>query len=73
MLRSVIVEPVSDVVARLAGLALTLVPNAQTIDAIAMASAACRRGEIVYTSDPSELTALRDLVPQLSALCIERA
>jgi predicted nucleic acid-binding protein len=73
ILRSVLVEPVTDVVARLAGVALTLVPKAQTIDALVMASAACRSGEIVYTSDPSDLIALRDLVPQFSLLRIERA
>jgi predicted nucleic acid-binding protein len=73
ILRSVLVEPVSDAVARLAGVALTLVPRARAIDAIVMASAACRSGEIVYTSDPADLAALRDLVPQFSTLRIERA
>jgi hypothetical protein len=38
ILRSVVVESISDLVARLAGVALTLAPRAQTIDAIVIAS-----------------------------------
>jgi predicted nucleic acid-binding protein len=73
ILRSVVVEPIGEVVARLAGVALTLVRDAQTIDAIVMASAALRVGEIVYTSDPDDLLALRDGVPEFRAVRIERA
>jgi predicted nucleic acid-binding protein len=73
ILRSVAVEPITDLVARLAGVALTLTPRAQTIDAIVMASAAQRANEIVYTSDPKDLELLRDSVPQFSAIRIERA
>jgi predicted nucleic acid-binding protein len=73
LLRAVIVEPVSDFVARLAGVALTLVPRAQTIDAIVMASASQRPGEVIYTSDPKDLEALRSGVPQFAALRLERA
>lgn len=73
ILRSVVVEPASDLVARLAGVALTLVPRAQTIDAIVMASAAQRSSEIVYTSDPKDLEMLRDCVPQFGTIRIERA
>jgi predicted nucleic acid-binding protein len=73
ILRSVAVEPISDFVARLAGVALTLTPRAQTIDALVMASACQRPNEIVYTSDPKDLEMLRDSVPQFSAVRIERA
>ena len=73
LLRSVRVEALSELVARLAGVALTLVPRAQTIDAIVMASASQRGHEVVYTSGPDDLLALRDGVPQFAALRIERA
>ncbi len=48
--------------ARLAGIAVGLVRGAATLDAIVMASASLR-GDIVYTSDPDDLGALRDGVP----------
>ncbi|HYP98688.1 MAG TPA: type II toxin-antitoxin system VapC family toxin [Polyangiaceae bacterium] len=73
LLRAVNVEPVTDLVARLAGIALTLVPRAQTIDAIVMASASQRPGEVIYTSDPKDLEALRSGVPQFATLRLERA
>lgn len=73
LLRSMRVEPVTDLVARLAGVALTLVPRAQTIDALVMASAAQRGAETVYTSDPDDLVALRDGVPMFAAVRIELA
>jgi predicted nucleic acid-binding protein len=72
ILRSVTVEATADYIARLAGVALTLVPGAQTIDAIVMASASQRSGEVVYTSDASDLTLLRDGVPQFVSVGIER-
>jgi predicted nucleic acid-binding protein len=72
ILRSVAVEATTDYIARLAGVALTLVPRAQTIDAIIMASASQRSGEVVYTSDVSDLTLLRDGVPQFVSIAIER-
>jgi hypothetical protein len=73
ILRSVMVEAIGDRVARLAGVALTLVPTAQTIDAIVMASASLRPGELVYTSDPDDLEALRAGVPGFSQVRIQRA
>jgi predicted short-subunit dehydrogenase-like oxidoreductase (DUF2520 family) len=73
ILRSTIVEPVTEGVARLAGVALTVVPSAQTIDAIVMASASQRSQEIVYTSDPNDLELLRDSVPEFRGIRIERA
>lgn len=49
ILRAVRVEALGANLARLAGIALGLVPGAGTIDAIVMASAASR-GDTVYTS-----------------------
>src|SRR5687767_12608258 len=71
LLRSFAVEPLADYIARLAGVALTRVPTAQTIDAIVMASASQRDQEIVYTSDPRDLLALRDEVPQFASVRIK--
>ena len=73
LLRSMRVEPLTDSIARLAGAALTLVPTAGTIDAIVMASAAMRPREVVYTSDPDDLEALRDNVAAFASILIERA
>lgn len=65
ILRSVRVEPLSDYVARLAGVAVGLVRGAGTIDAVVMASASLR-GDTVYTSDPNDLGVLQASVPQFS-------
>ena len=65
ILRSVRVEPLTDYVARLAGIAVGLVRGAGTIDAIVMASASLR-GDIVYSSDPDDLAALQAFVPHFS-------
>jgi len=73
LLRALVVEPVTDTVARLAGIALTLVPSAHTIDALVMASASQRPHEVVYTSDLADLEALLEGVPQFSSIRIERA
>lgn len=73
LLRAVAIDAITDGVARLAGVALTLVPTAQTIDALVMASACQRPNEIVYTSDVADLEDLRAGVPQFASLRIERA
>lgn len=65
ILRSVRVEPLDDYTARLAGVAMSLVRGAGTIDAIVMASASLR-GDTVYTSDPNDLAALQVSVPQFA-------
>jgi len=72
ILRAVYVEPVSHAIARLAGVAVGLVPGATAIDAIVMASASLR-SDTVYTSDVDDLTALRDGVAEFSGVLIERA
>lgn len=65
ILRSIRVEPLSDYVARLAGVALGLVPGAGTIDAIVMASASLR-GDTIYTSDVDDLATLQVSVPHFA-------
>lgn len=67
ILRAVRVEVLHEHVARLAGIAIGLVPGAGTIDAIVMASASLR-GDTVYTSDPDDLGELRDRVPEFAAV-----
>ncbi len=56
------VEPLSELVARIAGAAVGMVRGAGTIDAIVMASAAFRQNT-VYTSDLTDLMALQIGVP----------
>ena len=67
ILRAVRVEALGAQLARLAGIAVGLVPGAGTIDAIVMASAASR-GDTVYTSDVDDLTRLRDRVPEFAGV-----
>ncbi len=69
LLRSLRVEALHESTARLAGIALGLVRGATTIDAIVMASAATR-GDIVYTSDATDLEALRRGVPAFARVGI---
>ena len=67
ILGGIYVEPLDDVIARLAGEALADVEAATTVDAIVMASAA-RRGGIVYTSDVEDLERLRRFFPSVRVL-----
>lgn len=67
LLRAVRVESLTQPLARLAGEALGLVPGATPIDAIVMASASLR-ADTVYTSDPRDLLALRDGVPEFAGV-----
>lgn len=57
ILAAVLVEPMTEALARVTGEALAAVPSATTIDAIVMASAASR-GDVVLTSDVDDLTRL---------------
>jgi predicted nucleic acid-binding protein len=57
ILASVDVESVTERLAKLAGEAIAAVEGATTVDAIVMASAA-QRGDVVYTSDFSDLERL---------------
>lgn len=65
---SAYLEPLSDTIARLAGDALASVPGVGTIDAFVMASASLR-GDIVFTSDASDLEKLRRFFPGVRVLC----
>jgi predicted nucleic acid-binding protein len=67
ILRAVRVEALGAHIARLAGIAVGLVPRAGAIDAIVMASAASR-SDTVYTSDLDDLTRLRDRVPEFAGV-----
>lgn len=69
ILRTVQLEALDVHVARLAGIAIGIVPGAGTIDAIVMASASLR-GDTVYTSDLDDLTRLRDRVREFSTVQI---
>lgn len=62
LLASVLVEPLTARLAKLAGECLARVAGATTVDAIVMASAA-QRGDAVYTSDVSDLERLRAFFP----------
>lgn len=64
VLRGLLVEPPSEEVVKVAGLALGKVREATAIDAIVAAFAAQRTG-IVYTSDVEDLERLRTFFPSL--------
>lgn len=67
ILRSVDIEIPTVALARIAGEALANVKGASTIDAIVMASAALR-GDVVYTTDVSDLKALSLHFPSVRVL-----
>lgn len=77
VLRMVTVEPLDAHLAKEAGAALAAmggalpppagVPNALTVDAIVMASAA-RRRDVVYTSDPEDLRRLREYFTEVRVI-----
>jgi len=62
ILASVVVEPLTEPLAKLAGECLARVSGSTTVDAIVMASAA-QRGDAVYTSDVADLERLRAFFP----------
>jgi predicted nucleic acid-binding protein len=63
ILGSIVVEPLTEALARLAGEAMAEV-KASSVDAIVMASAA-QRGDAVYTSDVGALERLRAYFPSV--------
>jgi predicted nucleic acid-binding protein len=69
VLRGLFVEPASDEVVKLAGVALGKVRGATTIDAIVAAFAVQRTG-IVYTGDVADFEALRVFFPALRVFAI---
>ena len=69
LVASVQLEPLTELLAKLAGEALAKVRKATFVDAVVMASAA-QRGDVVYTSDQRDLdrlwshfTAVRRILP----------
>jgi predicted nucleic acid-binding protein len=68
---SVRVEPLTDVIACLAGEALAKVKGATAIDAFVMASAALR-GDVVYSDDLEDLERLRTFFPGVRVYGIEQ-
>src|SRR5215472_9433594 len=69
VLRGLLVEPASDEVVKLAGVALGEVRGATTVDAIVAAFAIQRTG-IVYTSDVADFEALAGFFPALRVFAI---
>jgi len=69
ILAGVRIEPLHTTLARAAGEALASVKTATPIDAVVMASAALR-GDIVYTSDVSDLERLRRHFPSVRVLAV---
>jgi predicted nucleic acid-binding protein len=67
ILAGVLVEPLDEALACLAGDALAAVTGATMADAVVMASAA-RRGSLVYTSDVGDLEKLRAFFPSVRVL-----
>jgi predicted nucleic acid-binding protein len=67
ILDGVIIEPLTEEIARAAGLALAKTRHANAIGAIVMASAA-RRGDIVYTSDLTDLAKIARYFPAVRVL-----
>ena len=69
MVRSVRVEPLTEVIAMLAGNALAEVRGATTIDAFVM-SVAALQGDVVYTSDAADMEKLRAFFPGVRVLSV---
>ncbi len=67
LLRGVSVEPLSEALAKSAGEALAVTKRRNVVDAIVMASAATR-GDIVYTSDLTDLSRLAAVFPGVRVL-----
>lgn len=61
------VEPTTEALARVAGVALKVTSGSNAVDAIVMASAA-QRGDVVYTSDVPDLQALARAFPDVRIL-----
>jgi predicted nucleic acid-binding protein len=69
ILAGVRVEPLSESLAKVAGEALAAIKGATPIDAIVMASAA-QRGDVVYTTDVSDLANLTSYFQSVRVLSI---
>jgi predicted nucleic acid-binding protein len=69
ILSMLVVEPLTDARAKLAGEAAAQVDGATIVDAIVRASAASR-GDTVFTSDPADLERLRAFFPNVRVLAV---
>ncbi len=69
ILAMLVVEPLTDARAKLAGEAVARVAGAKTMDAVVMASAASR-GDTVFTSDQDDLERLRAFFPGVRVLSV---
>ena len=69
ILASLVIEPLTEARAKLAGEAIARVEGATVIDAIVMAGAASR-GDTVFTSDVDDLEALRVFFPMVRVLAV---
>jgi predicted nucleic acid-binding protein len=69
VLRGLLVEPLSDETAKLAGVAMGKVRGATAIDAIVAAFAALRTG-VLYTGDVADFAALSAFFPSLRVFSI---
>ena len=69
ILDGVLVEELTDDLARIAGEALASTGGSNAVDAIVMASAA-RRGDVVYTGDVEDLAKLRAHFPSVRVLAV---
>jgi predicted nucleic acid-binding protein len=67
ILASMVVEPLSDRLARIAGEAMVAVRGSSAVDALVMASAA-QRGDVVYTSDVGDLEEFNLVFPDVRVL-----
>lgn len=67
ILAMLVVEPLTDARAKLAGEAIARVDGATVVDAVVMASAASR-GDTVFTSDVEHLERLRAFFPNVRVL-----
>jgi predicted nucleic acid-binding protein len=67
ILAMLVIDPLTDACAKLAGEAVASVDGATAIDAIVMASAASR-GDTVFTSDSDDLERLRTVFPNVRVL-----
>lgn len=69
ILGSVVIEPLTGELARLAGESMAAVKGSTSVDAIVMASAA-QRGDAVYTSDIDDLERLRSFFPTVRLFAV---
>lgn len=69
IVRGVRIEDTNVELAKLAGEAIAAVPGATAVDALVMASAA-RRGDVVYTSDFTDLQRLLAYFPTVRLLAV---